>query len=63
MVQVSPSLLAADFSNLREEIKSVTTAEFLHLDVMDGHFVPNLTIGPCVISSIRSHSDLFFIPI
>ncbi len=60
MVQVSPSLLAADFSDLRAEIKSVETAEFLHLDVMDGHFVPNLTMGPCVISSIRPHSDLIF---
>lgn len=60
MVKVSPSMLASDFSDLRAELKSVSTADFIHLDVMDGHFVPNLTIGPCVISSIRPHSDLPF---
>ncbi len=60
MVKVSPSMLASDFSDLREELKSVGTADFIHLDVMDGHFVPNLTIGPCVISSIRPHSDVPF---
>ena len=62
MIKISPSLLAADFSALESEIKRVEQggAEWLHLDVMDGAFVPNISFGPCVISSVRRCSGLFF---
>ncbi len=59
-VKISPSLLSADFSCLREAIETVKEAEMLHLDVMDGHFVPNITFGPCVIRKIRPYSDQIF---
>lgn len=62
IIQIAPSILSADFSCLADEIAQVEKAgvSILHLDVMDGHFVPNITIGPVVISKIRKCSKLFF---
>jgi ribulose-phosphate 3-epimerase len=59
-VRIAPSILAADFATLADDVEKVRPqADLLHVDIMDGHFVPNLTIGPPVVSSLRKHTDLF----
>lgn len=60
MIKIAPSLLSADFSDLKNEVKDISNADFIHLDVMDGQFVPNISFGAPVVKAIRKHSDLVF---
>src|SRR5580700_1527730 len=60
MVKIAPSILAADFANLAADVARVADeVELLHVDCMDGHYVPNLTIGPPVVAALRPHTDRF----
>jgi len=60
-IEIAPSILSADFSRLADHVRTVENdVKILHIDIMDGHFVPNITIGPVVVKWLRPHSNLFF---
>ncbi|HHU44181.1 MAG TPA: hypothetical protein GXZ46_00830 [Actinomycetales bacterium] len=62
MIKIAPSILSADFSRLGEQVEMLEKggADYIHIDIMDGHFVPNLTFGPIVVKAIRNRTQLPF---
>ena len=59
MIKIAPSILSADFANLERDVKKIATADYIHVDVMDGAFVPNMSIGMPVVKSLRNCTDMF----